>query len=48
MRNVGTSGPKTWRDTGRETFGVVGDDGNIYWIGVDRTRTAKLNRSERM
>lgn len=48
MRNVGSSRPKTWRDTGREMFGVVGDDGNIYWIGIDRTRTAKLNRSERM
>lgn len=48
MRNVGTARPKTWRDTGREMFGVVGDDGNIYWIGIDRTRTAKVNRSERM
>ena len=48
MRNVGTSDPKMWRDTGREMFGVVGDDGNLYWIGIDRTRTAKLNRSERM
>ena len=48
MHNVGTSGPKMWRDTGREMFGVVGDDGNLYWIGIDRTRTAKLNRSERM
>ncbi len=48
MRNVGATGPKMWRDTGREMFGVVGDDGNLYWIGIDRTRTAKLNRSERM
>ena len=48
MRNVGNTRPKTWRDTGRETFGVVGDDGNLYWIGIDRTRTAKPNRSERM
>ena len=48
MHNVDTTGPKMWRDTGREMFGVVGDDGNLYWIGVDRTRTARLNRSERM
>ena len=48
MRNVGHARPKMWRDTGREMFGVVGDDGNLYWIGIDRTRTARLNRSERM
>ena len=48
MRNVGNARPKIWRDTGRGMFGVVGDDGNIYWIGIDRTRTAKINRSERM
>ncbi len=49
IRNVGTRvRPKIRRDTGREVFGVVGDDGNVYWIGVDRTRTTKVHRSERM
>ena len=38
MRRVGT-GPRITRDTGREIFGVVGDDGNIYWIEVDRSVT---------
>lgn len=38
MRRVGT-GPRITRDTGREVFGVVGDDGNIYWIEVDRSVT---------
>lgn len=38
MRRVGT-GPRVRRDTGREVFGVVGDDGNIYWIEVDRSVT---------
>ncbi len=32
---------KIRRDTGREVIGVVGDDGNIYWIEIDRTRTFK-------
>ncbi len=36
--------PSTRRITGREVFGVVGDDGNIYWIEVDRTRTIKRPR----
>ena len=48
MRNVGSTRPKSWRDTGREVFGVIGDDGNIYWIGVDRMRTARVRPSERM
>ncbi|MGB2986808.1 MAG: hypothetical protein WBE26_13125 [Phycisphaerae bacterium] len=39
MRTVGTDGRRIRRDTGREVFGVLGDDGNIYWIEVDRTRT---------
>ncbi len=43
MRNVSTypAGPRIKRNTGREVFGVVGDDGNIYWIQVDRIRTMK-------
>ncbi|MFQ5496250.1 MAG: anti-sigma factor family protein [Phycisphaerae bacterium] len=39
-RNV----PSIKRHTGRELFGVIGDDGNIYWIGVDRTRTIRQPR----
>lgn len=38
MRDVGSA---VRRDTGREVFGVIGDDGGIYWIEVDRTRTIK-------
>ena len=34
LHNVGTSK----RDADRELLGIVGDDGNIYWIEVDRTR----------
>ena len=42
MRTVGTSSPtRIRRDTGRDVVGVVGDDGNIYWIEIDRTRTYK-------
>ena len=36
MRNAGTT---VRRSTGRDVFGVVGEDGNIYWIEVDRTKT---------
>ena len=39
LRNV--SLPTTRRDAGRNIFGVVGDDGNIYWIEVDRVRTIR-------
>ncbi len=37
------------RDIYRDVFGVVGEDGNIYWIEVDRTRTIKrpYSRSSR-
>lgn len=46
MREVGTAGPRTGirRDTGREIIGVVGEDGNIYWIEVERVRTIKRPR----
>jgi hypothetical protein len=37
-RNVNT----TKRNTGRDVIGVIGEDGNIYWIEVDRTRTVTL------
>jgi anti-sigma factor RsiW len=38
MRPVSTM-PRVRSDTGREVIGVVGEDGNLYWIEVDRTRT---------
>jgi hypothetical protein len=44
MRTVGSQGltvPRVRRHTGRDVLGVVGDDGNIYWIEVDRTRTVR-------
>jgi anti-sigma factor RsiW len=40
MRNVGTN--RVRRNTGREIIGVMGEDGNIYWIEVDRIQTIKL------
>ncbi len=39
--------PAVKRQTGREVFGVMGDDGNVYWIEVDRTRTLKKSGSLR-
>ena len=36
------SAPAIHRNTGREIIGVVGDDGNLYWIEVEHTRTVKL------
>ncbi|MHC4697401.1 MAG: hypothetical protein ACYTFA_11710 [Planctomycetota bacterium] len=46
MHNVGTSplGPQIKRNTGQEVFGVVDDEGNVYWIQVDRIRTMKRPR----
>lgn len=43
MRTVGTHAGETRirRVTGREVLGVVGEDGNIYWIEVDRIRTIR-------
>lgn len=32
------------RDTGRDVLGIIGDDGNVYWIEVDRIRTLKSPR----
>ncbi len=34
--------PVLHRNTGTDVIGVVGDDGNLYWIEVERTRTIKL------
>lgn len=39
MRNVGLGTPQIQRKSGREVLGIIGDDGNIYWIEIDRTRT---------
>ncbi len=44
MRNVGTSAPKIRRHQGREWLGVMGEDGRVYWIEVDRTRTLRQPR----
>lgn len=44
MRSVSDSpwlAPRTRRDTGRELIGVQGDDGNIYWLEISRTRTVR-------
>lgn len=43
IRNVGTNplGRRINRHTGREIIGVIGEDGNMYWIEVDRTQTVK-------
>lgn len=44
MRTVSDSpwlAPRTRRDTGRELIGVQGDDGNIYWLEISRTRTVR-------
>jgi len=44
IRPVSTA-PRIRSDTGREIIGVVGDDGNIYWIEVERTRTIRVPAS---
>lgn len=41
MRNVGMGAPQIQRKSGREVLGIVGDDGSIYWIEIDRTRTIR-------
>jgi hypothetical protein len=38
MHNVNT----TRRGTGRDIIGVITEDGNVYWIEVDRTRTLRF------
>ncbi len=44
MRNVST--PQIQRNTGRDVFGVMDENGNIYWIEVDRTRTLRRPSKE--
>ena len=51
MRHIGSglphgALPRVKRDTGREVFGVMGDDGSIYWIEVDRIRTIRRPRDQ--
>lgn len=41
MRNVSAAAPSIRRNTGREIISVMGDDGNIYLIEVDRSRTVR-------
>jgi hypothetical protein len=45
MRTVGNHPmPRVKRSTGRDVFGVMGEDGNIYWIEVDRVWTLRQAR----
>ena len=43
MRNadMGTTAPRIHREKGRDVMGVIGDNGNIYWIEVDRIQTIR-------
>lgn len=36
---VSTAAPRVRSKTGRDVIGVVGDDGNLYWIEVEKKRT---------
>ena len=49
MRTVGTTPvPRRQikRSTARDVYGILGEDGRIYWIEVDRTRTIKRPHAE--
>ena len=46
MQNTATSAPKVRREHGREWLGVMGEDGRVYWIEVDRTRTLRQPRRD--
>lgn len=37
LQTISTT-PRIQRDTGREVIGVWGEDGNLYWLEIDRTR----------
>lgn len=39
-RPVSTA-PRIQRQTGTDVIGVVGDDGNLYWIEVERKKTVR-------
>ena len=40
--STGSGAPAVHRDRGRDIIGVLGDDGNLYWIEVEKTRTVTL------
>lgn len=40
--------PSVQRRTGRDLIGVIGDDGNLYWIEVERTRTVRFPQRRRL
>jgi len=42
MNYVDWRKPRIQRDNGREIIGVRGDDGNLYWIEVNRMRTIRM------
>lgn len=42
MRSVSTQAPAVRRSTGRDLIGVIGEDGNWYWIEVERSRTIRV------
>ena len=44
----GLSRPSVQRRTGRDLIGVIGDDGNLYWIEVERTRTVRFPQRRRL
>ncbi len=44
MNYVDWRQPRIQRDNGREIIGVRGDDGNLYWIEVNRVRTIRKPR----
>jgi hypothetical protein len=49
MRNAGmnaTPRRQIKRDIARDVYGIMGDDGRIYWIEVDRVRTIKRPNAE--
>jgi len=45
-QNVGleSGGRRRTRDIDRSIIGVVGEDGKVYWLEVDRTRTLKRSQ----
>ncbi len=45
MRNV--SMPSVQRETGTDVFGVLDENGNVYWIEVERTRTLRRPANDR-
>jgi anti-sigma factor RsiW len=40
--SMNSGAPARHRDMGRDIIGVLGDDGNLYWIEVEKTRTVTL------